>query len=83
MSYQSEAQLEEQLIEQLKSQNYTRVELPDYDALLANFKVQFERFNTANLNGSALSEKEWERVLNFLNGKSVFESCSCVSLKRK
>ena len=67
MAYQSEAQLEEQLIEQLKNQNYSVVSLPDYDALLANFKEQFEAFNTVNLNGKPLSPKEWERVLNYLN----------------
>ena len=49
MAYQSEAQLEEQLIEQLKTQNYNVVSLPDYDALLANFKAQFEAFNSVNL----------------------------------
>ncbi len=65
MAYQSEAQLEEQLIEQLKNQNYNVVSLPDYDALLANFKEQFEAFNAVNLNGKALSAKEWERVLNY------------------
>lgn len=74
MSYQSEAQLEAQLIEQLQSQNYTRVSLPDYNSLLANFKLQFERFNSGNLGGKTLSGKEWERVLNYLNGKSIFES---------
>lgn len=74
MSYQSEAQLEAQLIEQLQSQNYTRVSLPDYDSLLANFKLQFERFNSGNLGGKTLSGKEWERVLNYLSGKSIFES---------
>ena len=45
MSYQSEAQLETQLIEQLQSQNYSRIDVPDYDSLLANFKTQFERVN--------------------------------------
>ena len=74
MSYQSEAQLEAQLIEQLQSQNYTKVVVPDYDSLLANFKTQFERFNTVNLGGKPLSAKEWERVLNYVNGKSIFES---------
>ena len=74
MSYQSEAQLETQLIEQLQSQNYTRVTLANYDALLLNFKEQFEKFNAVNLGGKSLSEKEWERVLNYLNGKSIFES---------
>lgn len=74
MSYQSEAQLEEQLIEQLQNQNYTRVDIPDYDTLAANFKVQFEIFNKAKLEGKALSDKEWERVLNYVNGNSIFES---------
>ena len=74
MSYQSEAQLEAQLIEQLQSQNYTKVVVPDYDSLLANFKTQFERFNSVNLGGKPLSAKEWERVLNYVNGKSIFES---------
>lgn len=74
MSYQSEAQLEQQLIEQLQNQNYNAVSLPDYDALLDNFKEQFEAFNSAKLGGKPLSLKEWERVLNYINGKSIFES---------
>ena len=45
MAYQSEAELELQFIEQLKSQKYESVVIPDYDALVANFKVQFEKFN--------------------------------------
>ena len=74
MAYQSEAQLEEQLIEQLKSQNYSQVSVPNYESLLENFKMQFEKFNSVNLQGKTLSNKEWERVLNYLNGKSIFES---------
>lgn len=74
MAYQSEAELEQQLIEQLKNQNYRIVSLPDYDSLLANFKEQFEAFNAGKLNGKTLSPKEWERVLNYINGKSIFES---------
>lgn len=57
MAYQSEAQLEEQLIEQLQNQNYNRVEIPDYDSLLENFKIQFEIFNSNKLNGTAITEK--------------------------
>lgn len=74
MGYQSEAQLEEQLIEQLKNQDYNRVTIEDENALLENFKVQFEKFNKNNLEGKPLSEKEWERVFNHINGKSIFES---------
>lgn len=74
MSYQSEAQLEEQLIEQLQNQNFKLVSLPDYDALVSNFRIQFEKFNESKLEGKLLSDKEWERVLNFVAGKSIFES---------
>lgn len=38
MSYQSEAALEQQFIEQLTKQSYTSVSIPDYDALVENFK---------------------------------------------
>lgn len=34
MGYQSEAELEQQLIEQLKNQDYTVVTIPDYAALV-------------------------------------------------
>lgn len=74
MSYQSEAQLQQQLIEQLKSQNYSQVAIEDYDSLLENFKIQFELFNKNKLEEKPLSEKEWERVFNHMNGKSIFES---------
>lgn len=73
MAYQSEAQLEQQLIEQLKEENYSVVNIRDYDALLSNFRIQFEKLNAAKL-AHPLSDKEWERVLNHLNGKSIFES---------
>ena len=73
MSYQSEAVLENLFIEQLQNQNYEVVELPDYDTLEENFKVQFSKFNADKLE-EPLSAKEWERVLNYLKGKSVFQS---------
>ena len=73
MSYQSEAELELQFIEQLNSQKYTTVEIPDYDALVENFKIQFEKFNAAKLD-HPLTDKEWERVFNLMLGKSVFQS---------
>ena len=73
MAYQSEAELELQFIEQLNSQKYATVEIPDYDALVENFKVQFEKFNAAKLD-HPLTVKEWERVFNLMLGKSVFQS---------
>lgn len=73
-SYQSEAELENQLIKQLNEQDYVSVEINDYDALLSNFREQFCRFNDAKLNGKPLSDKEWERLTNYMLGNSVFES---------
>lgn len=73
MAYQSEAALEQQFIEQLNKQEYSTVFIPDYDALVANFKVQFETFNAAKLD-TPLTEKEWERIFNLMLGKSVFQS---------
>lgn len=73
MAYQSEAELENLLINQLNKQGYERVEIPDYDALEENFKVQFEKFNSSKID-KPLTDKEWERVFNHLKGKSIFQS---------
>ena len=73
VAYQSEAELENLLINQLNNQGYERVEIPDYDALEENFKVQFEKFNAAKIE-EPLTDKEWERIFNHLKGKSVFQS---------
>ncbi len=73
MTYQSEAQLEQSLINQLNGQGYASVEIPDYGTLEENFKVQFEKFNAAKID-EPLTDKEWERVFNHLKGKSVFQS---------
>ena len=73
-TYQSEAELENQLIKQLSEQGYAPVEIADYDALLVNFREQFCKFNDAKLNGKSLSDKEWERLTNYMLGNSVFES---------
>ena len=73
MAYQSEAALEQQFIEQLNKQEYSTVSIPDYDALVANFKVQFEAFNASKLD-TPITDKEWERIFNLMLGKSVFQS---------
>lgn len=73
MVYQSEAELENLLIEQLKDQGYTSVNINNYHDLEENFKKQFSLFNASKLE-KPLSDKEWERVFNYLLGKSVFQS---------
>ena len=74
MAYQSEAQLENSLIEQLQNQGYEKVTVQTYEDLESNFKIQFEKFNSEKLNGNSISEKEWERIFNHLKGKSIFQS---------
>ena len=74
MGYQSEAELENQLIKQLGSQDYAYVKIADYDALMDNFRVQFSEFNKDKLCGKPLSDKEWDRLINYMMGRTVFES---------
>ena len=73
IAYQSEAQLEQPLIEQLANKDYKHVNIADYDALPENFEVQFEKFNESKLNGKPFNDKEWERNFNHITGKGIFE----------
>lgn len=73
MAYQSEAKLEDLLMKQLVDQGYTEVAITDYDQLKDNFKEQFQEFNKAKLGGTPLSDKEWDRLFVYMEGKSVFE----------
>lgn len=74
MGYQSEAQLEEKLIEKLETLGYTRVTISDYDALVSNFRIQVNAFNREVLGGKELTDIEFTRVINYLVGKSVLQS---------
>ncbi|MGE6414820.1 type I restriction endonuclease subunit R [Planococcus kocurii] len=71
---QSEAQLENEMIEQLVGQGFERVSIPSVQALQDNFRTQINKLNEENLEGQALSDKEFERLLLKIEGKSVFES---------
>ncbi|MDY3118056.1 MAG: type I restriction endonuclease subunit R [Peptoniphilus sp.] len=57
-SYQSEAELERDMIENLLSQGYERLVIKSNDELYANLKVQIER-----VNGVSFSKEEWNRFL--------------------
>ena len=74
MSYQSEAELEKQLIAKLQTQGYSYVRLNEYKDLEANFRIQLNLLNKDILEGKDLSDKEFERVLTYLNGKTVYQS---------
>ena len=74
MGYQSEAQLEKHLVEQLQTQGYEAVQLSDYATVLANFRTQLNKFNEKKLNGQPLTDKEFKRVLVATEDKSIYES---------
>ncbi|MDZ5253773.1 type I restriction endonuclease subunit R [Clostridium sp. LIBA-8841] len=74
MTYQSEHELEELLINQLVEQGYTRVTIPDESALEANFRDVLYEFNKDKLAGVAFTDKEFERILIHLKKKSIFNS---------
>ena len=57
--YQSEAQLEEALIEQLVRQGYGAPQIHTEEELVANMRHELER-----LNGVTLTDGEWKRLLN-------------------
>lgn len=77
MSVQSEAQLEHELIEQLKQLGYQQVEVKDENQLLSNLKIQVERANDI----SAFSANEWAQVLNHLKAGNNF-NCAKVLRNR-
>ena len=68
MSHQSEALLEKNLIQQLRSLGYAAVTITDGAALVANLKTQLELFNE-----TTFTNKEFEAVLNHLAKGNVFE----------
>ena len=73
MSIQSEALLENNLIEQLKKLKYEPVKIKDDKALEQNLKQQIEKHNNINLN-----DNEFNRVLNHLSKGNVFEKAKIV-----
>ena len=75
MAYQSEAELEKRLIDDLANyKNYKQVNCPDETTIELNFREQISLFNQESLNGTPLSDKEFERILVHIKGKSVYES---------
>jgi type I restriction enzyme R subunit len=68
MATQSEQVLENQLIAQLESLEYERVNILNEDELLANLKSQLEKHNK-----TTFSDKEFKRITNHLQKGTVFE----------
>ncbi len=68
MATQSEQQLENNLIAQLETLGFDRVQIDDEDALLKNLRAQLEKHN-----GVTLSDGEFKQVLNKLAKGNIFE----------
>ena len=68
MSHQSEAQLENNLIKQLRDLGYASVQILDGNILVSNLKTQLEVFNQ-----TTFTSKEFDAILNHLAKGNVFE----------
>lgn len=73
MGYQSEAQLEEQLIKKFGTLGYEFVKIKDYDELVTNFRKELNIFNKEALENRDMSDTEFNRVMVELTGKTVYQ----------
>ena len=56
-SYESEAKLENKMIDQLVKQGYEQVQIEDVNSLEKNFREQVNKHNKIELKGKELSDK--------------------------
>lgn len=73
-NYESEAKLENRMIEQLRKQGYSYIEINYVKELEENFRSQVNLHNKVELNGRDLSDKEFEKLMIKISGKSIFQS---------
>lgn len=75
MAYQSETALEYKLIEQLVSKGYEWVpEVKSEATMVENFRMVLEQRNSMKIGEESLTDKEFERLMTQINGKSIFDS---------
>ncbi len=72
--YESEARLENRMIDQLVKQGYEQVQIDDANSLQKNFREQVNKHNKIELKDKDLSDKEFERLMVKISGKGVFQS---------
>jgi len=71
--YQSEAELEANLVKRLTGLGWRQVVIPDAAALKTNLQRQLEKHNKTVLAGAGLSDTEFAKVLNHLEKGNVFD----------
>ena len=75
MGFQSESELENELIEQLVSEGYQWVpEVKSEATMIANFRTILETRNSANIGDEPLTDKEFERLMTQINSNGFFGS---------
>ncbi|HSH35104.1 type I restriction endonuclease subunit R [Schnuerera sp.] len=74
MRYESEAILEKNLIDYLSKNGYERVNITNEKELIDNFRKQLCKFNEEKLKGAPLTDREFQIVMNRIEGKGIFES---------
>ena len=73
--YQSELELENKLLEFLeKNKHFSRVNINNVEGLEDNLRNNINRLNRDVLDNKELSDSEFERIIVYLNGKSVYQS---------
>jgi len=74
--YESEARLEEKMIDQLVKQCYEKVQINDVKDLENNFREQVNKHNKIELKNKPLSDKEFEKLMVKISGKGVYQSAN-------
>ena len=76
MSFQSEAELENWLINELQKQfSYSYFKkIEDKETLEDNFRTNLYNANKEDLNNSPFTDSEFDRILTYLKDKSVYQS---------
>lgn len=74
--YESEARLEDRMIDQLVKQGYEKVQINDVKDLKNNFREQVNKHNKIELKNRPLSDKEFEKLMVRISGKGVYQSAN-------
>jgi type I restriction enzyme R subunit len=74
LGYQSEYDLEENVVKQLQDLGYERVSLRNETQLKENFRRILNERNADKLEGTPISDSEFKRIMIDISDKSVFES---------
>lgn len=74
--YESEARLEDRMIDQLVKQGYEKVQINDVKDLENNFREQVNRHNKIELKNKPLSDKEFEKLMVKISGKGIYQSAN-------